>query len=564
MYKKAWKGRVAGIRTDVPILAASFTLNVLAMLTPLAILLIFDRVIPFQAFETLTVLTLLLCVSAALEFVLRWSRSCVLSVAAERAAVENHMQFLNRVTEANVKDFAQVPAALHTERHGAIAKLRDHFSGQNQALAIDLPFTAVFFAMIALIGGWLVLVPLTSLSAILIFAAIMKSAQGSIFDQRKTLDERRYAFLADVLSKIATVKSNTMERQMTRRFERLQDQTVETSYKLIIFSGFAQSFGSIISQLSIAGIGLFGAFLVIQSYFGIAELAACMMLNGRIIQPLTRLVSLRVQSEMLSVSRQMLGKMDALDKPYIPATPVQSLRGDIILRKVILDEAGRSQPVTKEINSGSTVLVDSRHDWAMPALIDVITGQASPHGGSVLIDGLMANDRIAERGASALVVLERVPAIFTGTILDNISAFGDAEQVECAKHYAQKLGLERRIFRQPAGYLTELNTNNIFEKDRVNRQLISLVRVLALKPKILLMNEPTGCLETPEREALSKCLADLPWQPTILMASPDPRMKRLADDVLSIATSKDASIATWDADAQADKAASRKPARGAA
>ena len=564
MSNDVWKGRNTGLTTDGPILVASLTLNILSLLTPLAILLIFDRVIPFQSFETLTLLSLLLCVAAGFELVLRWSRSTILNMAAERAAFDNHMRFLDRVTSANARDFATSPPALHMEHYGAVARLRDHFSGQNQALAIDVPFTAIFFAMVALIGGWLVMVPLACLAAVLIFAAIMKSAQGSIFDTRKNLDERRYAFLSEVLSKIATVKSNTMERQMTRRFELLQDQTVVTSQKLILFSGFAQSFGSIVSQLSIAGIGLFGAYLVIVGSIGIAELAACMMLNGRIIQPLTRLVTLWVQAEILAVSRRKLSKMDAMKPQSEPAPPAQPLRGDIIMRSAVLAKSIKTEPLSLVIPSGKTVLIESEFDWAMPALIDALTGQAALQSGSILIDGLMTIDRVRERGESALVVLERSPAIFTGTVLDNISAFGDPEQTERAIHFAHLLGLERRVFRLPSGYLTELNTHSVFEKDLVNRQLIALVRVLAMQPKILLMNEPTSVLETAEREAFSKCLNDLSPHPTILMASPDPRMKRLADETLSIVPSMNDTMTAWIADATSDAQSMRDLNKGAA
>ncbi|MFK7744266.1 MAG: ABC transporter transmembrane domain-containing protein [Roseobacter sp.] len=552
MSKGFWKGRNTGLAIDGPILAASLTLNLLSLLTPLAILLIFDRVIPFQSFDTLTLLTLLLCVAAGMELVLRWTRSTVLNVAAERAAVHNHMRFLNLVTSANVREFAKSPPTLHFEHYGAVGRLRDHFSGQNQALAIDIPFTAVFFLMIGFIGGWLVVVPLVCLLAVVAFAAVMKSAQGTIFDKRKTYDERRYAFLSEVLSKIATVKSNTMERQMTRRFELLQDQTVVTSHKLILLSGFAQSFGSIVSQFSIAGIGLFGAYLVIAGAIGMAELAACMMLNGRIIQPLTRLITLWVQAEMLSVSRRKLSEMEVLKPRYENRDPIQPMRGEIVLRKAVLANTVHTVPVSKVISSGKTILVDSDFDWAMPALIDALSGQVSLKSGSILIDGLMPEDRMTERGALGLVVLERSPALFTGTVLDNISAFGDAQQVERAIHFARVLGLERRVFRLPSGYLTELNTNSVFEKDQVNQQLIALVRVLAMQPKIILMHEPTSVLETAEREALTKCLSDLSPRPTIIMASPDPRMKRLADEVLPIVSSNKDTMAEWQADADAD------------
>ncbi|WP_371170291.1 ABC transporter transmembrane domain-containing protein [Aliiroseovarius sp. 2305UL8-7] len=563
MTHKMWRGRDIGLGIDGPVLTASLTLNILSLLTPLVILLIFDRVIPYESFQTLTILTLVLCIAAGTELVLRWARSTMLNMAAARAAVTNHMNFLDCVVSANVRRFAKSPPAVHLERHSAVARLRDHYSGQNQALAIDVPFTAMFIIMVALIGGWLVLVPLGCLLTVLIFAFSMKRAQASIFDTRKSLDERRYAFLSEVLSKIVTVKSNTMERQMTRRFELLQDQTVTTSRRLILFTGLAQSFGSLISQLSIAAVGLFGSYLVILGLIGIAELAACMMLNGRIIQPLTRLVTLWVQAESIAVSRRKLGKMDSLKDHSDKSRPAQKMRGSIVFRNTVLSSTTDTVPVSATIEAGTTVLVDTALDWAMPALVDAITGQIAPKGGSILIDGLMAADRISERGPSALVVLERSPAIFSGTVLDNISAFGDAQQIERAKHFAKLLGLERRIFRLPAGYLTQLN-NNVFEKDHANRQLIALVRAIAMQPKILLMNEPTSVLETPEREALSACLASLSPRPTILISSPDPRMKRLAEKRLALVSAHDAANAAWIADVDADAPAKHNFQRGAA
>ncbi len=564
MSNGVWKGRETGLTIDAPIVFSSLTLNILALLTPLVILLIFDRVIPFQSYETLTVLTLILCAAAVFELILRRARSVIYNSAAERAAVDNHLKFLSRVTSANVHEFAKSPPATHFENYGAIGRLRDHYSGQNQALAIDVPFTAIFMAMVGLIGGWLVLVPLGCLLAVFVFAAFMKSAQGAIFKSRKDLDARRYAFLAEVLSKISTVKSNTMERQMLRRFEQLQDQSVSTSHRLILFSGVAQTFGSILSQASIAAIGLFGAFLVIQEVIGLAELAACMMLNGRIIQPLTRLITLWVQAEMLTVSRQKLRSMDGFEPVARAGAPIQPLKGNIAFRQIVLDSAAATKPFSKTIRAGSTVLVDSQSDWAMPALIDAVTGQKALKSGSVLLDGLHPSDRQSERGVFSMVALERSPAIFTGTVLDNISAFGGSEQVEQALHFARLLGLERRVFRLPSGYMTQLNTNSVFENDQVNRQLIALVRVLSFRPKVLLMNEPTSVLETAERDALSMCLSELSPKPTILMASPDPRMKRLADDTLTIVSSEDGTVEAWLNDAAADAIAAATLEKGAA
>ena len=513
-------------------------------------------------------LTLFLLGSAALELILRWSRSTLLNATAEQAAVSNYRRFVDRILRANTVAFARDAAPIHLDRFAAIAQLRDHHAGQNHALLIDLPFTLLFAGMIAMIGGWLVMVPIAGLTAVLVFSLLMKRAQWALFDQRKTLDNRRYAFLSEVLSSSQTVKANRMERQLTRRFELLEDQTVDISQRLIRFSGLAQSFGAIFGQLSVAAMGLLGAYLVIQQQIGIAEMAACMLLNGRIVQPLTKLMTLWVQSENLALSWSKLREVDALPVNSEAEEERSSFEGELTLEGVRLVNEGceGEQVIVPDlcVQAGQTVLIEGSAAWQSQALFEVIAGQRPPAVGQVLIDGQPATSRVSERGEGALVILEPDPAILSGTLLENISAFGDEARVSRAKDFAAQLGLEKRVHRLPMGYNTKLGTGSGFENDPVNRQLIALVRVLALRPRLLIMSEPTAVLDTAERDALSACLAGLVEKPTLLIESPDPRMKRLAEVTCKLSALDGDDVADWEADARLDRDAAENLRRDVA
>ncbi|CUH89596.1 RTX-I toxin determinant B [Phaeobacter sp. CECT 5382] len=568
MRTQGFIGRTSAWKIDIPLGAASVSLNVLSLLMPISILLIFDRVIPFQSAETLRMLTLALLISTAMELILRWTRSVLLNVSAEEAAISNHHRFMSRVLQANTVDFAKDPGSSYIERYAAIGQLRDHHAGQNQTLAIDLPFTLLFALMIGLIGGGLVLVPVGAFCVALMFTFFMKRAQWALFGARKKLDTRRYAFLSELLSNMSTIKANRMERQMARRFEMLEDQTVDISRKLIQFSGLAQSFGAVFSQLTVASMGLLGAYLVITDMIGIAELAACMLLNGRIIQPLTKLMTLWVQSESLAVSRARLDEMEALETQSETLPDAQILRGDILVQGLSMkrrDRTGRSfANASFHVPQGSTVLVNARDAWMIRAFFSALAGQRKPDRGEILIGDIPASQLTAWRGKDAMVILESDPAILSGTLLENLSAFGGVAQIERAKHFAAALGLEERIHRLPKGYNTKLNTGTSFERDPVNRQLIALTRALAVQPRVLLMNEPSAILDTPERHALATCLRSLSPRPTILMASPDPRLKHLADDTVMLEAETAAEIAAWDADAEQERLDANTQRKGAA
>ncbi|MEL7252909.1 MAG: ABC transporter transmembrane domain-containing protein [Pseudomonadota bacterium] len=552
--------RSKSLGTEVQVVLSSLVLNLLALLMPLGILLIFDRVIPFQATETLTLLTLMLIVSAAIEFGLRWCRSVILSWSAEQGAVQNHDRFMGHVLGANTRAFSSQSKPGILERYSAIARLRDFYAGQNQALGIDIAFTAVFVAMIALIGGPLVIVPLGALVLIIAFSVVTKRTQAAVFNQRKSLDERRYSFLSEVLAGIVPLKANMMERQMSRRFEMLQEQSVGSSRRLILFAGFAQNFSAVFSQFCVASMGLVGAFFVIQGTIGIAELAACMMLNGRVTQPLMKLITLWVQSESIAMQKTKLADIEGLPRQELrPLTPT-ALTGRITLTNLRLQardgESAQGVALDGQVAPGQIALIDGPQANAHLAqqVFDVLAGQAAPLAGRARIDGRPAADLAAARGRGALVVLEGDAALFRGTIIENISAFGSPEEADRAVAYAVLLGLEKRVNRLPFGYNTQLGTGNHFERDPVNRHLISLVRAFSLKPTILLMNEPTAVLDQAERDAFKAFLSGLEDRPTIMMFSPDPRMKALADITITAANDTDRTIEAFDADAQLDRA----------
>ncbi|MEM8956751.1 MAG: ABC transporter transmembrane domain-containing protein [Pseudomonadota bacterium] len=538
------------------VLTASLALNILSLLLPIAILQIFDRVIPFHSEGTLLLLFIGLCVGAVFELILRWTRIVLLGSVAEGFALGAHRAFLDSTLRANTARFQATSSAVHMERFAAIARLRDFYSGQNRHLAMDLPFTVIFILMIALIGGWLVLVPLASAAGVLLFSALLQRVQAPVFEDRKSLDARRYSFLAEILAQLPTVKANTMEHQLQRRFEMLQQKTVDTSHRLILCTGLSQNFGAVFSQLSVAGIGLFGSYLVIAGQIGVAELAACMLLNGRTIQPLMKLLSLRAQSESIAMARQKL--CEAMSVPAVrsgDAAP-ERLEGRIEISNLGLDDPSSAEPIFAGLNAvvapGQTLLLDGASGWRAEGFVDLLLGQRRPTTGQILIDGRPPEEFAATRGDGGIVAIDAAPVLFVGTILENISAFGDGDRIAYALELSKRLLLEDAVHRLPSGYNTPIEEGRSFDDNPSNSQLVSLVRALALRPRLLILNEPSALLETPARAAFAGTLANLVPRPTVVMATPDPKLKALADVRLDLSEPVGAEAAAWHVDRARD------------
>lgn len=531
------------------VFVGSIVLNLLALVTPLAILMIFERVVPHQSHETLNALVLMLAGVVILEFVLRRARGALLIFEAGRNAALDQSEFTKVVLQADTEHFSRDDPEVHLERQAAIEGLRAHEAGEGRTLAIDVPFALVFVAMIGLIGGWLIAVPIACLILIVGFAFVIKRAQRETFEKRASLDRRRYAFLSEAFARMQEVKANTMEPQMTRRFEMLQRKAATSNHRMIRFVGIAQAFGTAIGQISIAATGLYGAHLVMTNAIGLAELAACMLLNGRVIQPSSRLLTMWVQGEAAAASRRKLAAIAALPSNFRKGAG-EPMKGTLTFDKVQLADPvsglASTGAFSDRISEGQILLVDADAPEYVPYLYSAILGDARRlASGRIYVDGRLPADWMSKRGAGGILSLERSSALFTGTLMENLSAFGSGEQVEYARALSVELGLDHRVRRLPEGYDTPLNAGGFFEKDPANRQLISVIRALALRPKVLLMIEPSAVLDVEDRAAVKSCLARLSRRPTILLASPDPRLRHLADKTFRLESNLQRDLRAW-------------------
>lgn len=551
-------GLIAPPGIGFPVIVSSLAINLLGLALPLVILQVFDRVIPFESYSTLTILFIGLCGTTILDFCLKWARITYLGYQGQKFELELGSRFLDRTLDAEPEDYNRSTTGAHFERLSAVAQLRDYYAGQSRLLAIDLPFTTIFILMIGLIGGWLVAIPLISLCLLLGFKSILQRAQGPIFENRKTLDGRRYSFLIECLSQIVTVKAQTMEPQLLRRYELLQEQSVDISHKLIRFSGFSQSFGALFSQASVAAMGLFGGYLIIIGQIGMAELAACMLLNGRTVQPLLKMLSHWAQAENVQAASRKIDEVASLQQRKVDQEQDFEIKGNLNFEGVTVSKDDGSDNlfsnVSISVDAGTVLSVVGEEDLGKQSFLRLILAELRPSSGQVELDGQPITAFASARGHQGIVYVDQSPAIFTGTLLENISCFGDAASVERALDFSKKIGLEKIVHRLPLGYGTPLGQGNHLHTSFAMCQTICLVRALALQPKLLLISNATSALDERSVSRFAACLAELKGQTTIVMSSQREQLLELADQSVLLVSDLAGRAQIWDDDAEEDAA----------
>lgn len=541
------------------VLAGSFALNLLALAMPLAMLQIFDRIIPFQSNGTLFVFLIGLVAVTVMELVLRLARIVLLGHAGAEFETELGARVVDHMLKSVPRDHERNTAGTHFERFSAIGQLREHHSGQARLLAIDLPFTVIFVGLIALIGGWLVLVPLCILAVIALAGAVMRAVQSDLLEKRTSVDSRRYSFLIEFLSQIATVKSCRMEGQMLRRYEMLHAQSIDASRRIIALAGASQTFGAVLGQVAVAAMGLCGAYLVIEGTVGIGDLAACMLLNGRTTQPMLKLLGLMSQHEGRRQAQAKIGEISATPLRAMKQPPVSPSKGAIALRDVGFRHPGSGAVVfeglTDNIAPSERVALLSGDAGGRSSLMRMILAEQAPSEGQVHIDDLPAAVFGETRGPGGIAILDQDPVIFRGTILDNITLFGSIGPRDRALAISESVGLGIDIRALPLGYQTPVGTGGgVHSLGFLQR--ICIARILCLGPRILLFNNAASALDSPAAALVASAISDHAADATLMLVASQPALNALATRDLWLSRPA-ASLMTrdaWDADRALEQA----------
>ncbi|WP_016833727.1 ABC transporter ATP-binding protein [Herbaspirillum lusitanum] len=192
--------------------------------------------------------------------------------------------------------------------------------------------------------------------------------------------------------------------------------------------------------------------------------------------------------------------------PGVAPSPVAAV-GNIEIRdlSVRFAQGGQSvqavQGVTLDVRSGEFVSVIGPSGCGKSTLLNLVAGFVAPTEGSVSLDGKAITGPGADRG----VVFQQYSLFPWKNVLANVE-FGLKLQ-----------GIDKYARQQRSRQLLQQAGLAGFEKfypaqlSGGMKQRVGIIRALAANPRILLMDEPFGALDTQTRTIMQQLLTDL-WQ----------------------------------------------------
>ncbi|KAA5599003.1 peptidase domain-containing ABC transporter [Blastochloris sulfoviridis] len=537
-FRSIFTGKpVAEPRLPLSVYFATLVTSLLALVLPLTILQVYDRIIPNHAKETLFALFFGLCVALILDFSLKSARSALLSWLSTQFVLQVSDEAVARLLAAPAGTVERDPVATHINRYGAIGALGDYHAGPSRTVAIELPFVALGLGVMALVGGTMVLVPI---SLFLLFAALSiyrSRAFRDVIERRSVQDNKKYDFVTEVLSGILSVKAMAIEPQMQRRFERLQQAVANITAKSMLAGQAAQSSAVLFGNLSQVIVVMIGAVHVINDQMSIGALACCTMLSGQILQPLLRTISLWMDNQTVGHRRSEIRTLLSGPAGTLSGARRDAPEGPIVCTDAAFVHSADGSPlfsgITLEIPAGTIVGVKGEDGSGRSTLLNLLRGEIAPSAGSVRISGIATTDPEFARVRAQIAYVGPVPIIFRGTLLENLTLF-QPERAAAARSACRLVGVDRTINLLPDGFETQLGEGIVDDIPVSVAQQVAIVRALACEPSILVLDDANSALDRTAEAGLIKALHALRGGMTVLVATHRPSLLATADLIIRV------------------------------
>lgn len=464
-----------------PILIASVLINVLELASPLYINIVYTSVLPSGSLASLVVLTTAVVLLMLLGGWLKAVRLGLTGGDGARLEHQRRLQALAHFLRMPLGRYLRLSPAAHLDRLNSINLLRDESALQSLTVAIDLVFSLLFVLVLFLLAGSVALVAVVAIAAYLLRALAFARDFEALSKRRDRLELDRSAYQNKLMDSIDLIKANGLGRQFLVGHEQLQEELAWQRMVNNTFNGKVQAFGSLMGQLTFAGIVTWGGLLVIQGQLLVGALAAALLLAGKILNPWQQAMGLWSSYRRLAHARE---EFDAL-----MATPVEPEGGRSAVHSGgdgVLSLARQGESLLT-VPSGSVALLRDQQFGADVRHLFMGLIQVEPLPG-LQFNGLPIEDYSREALREAIAYVDPSQQFFEGTLLQNITSFQPRRYQRKALFWSFLAGLDAMVRALPQGYSTVMGTSVPAGLSRDAQQLFQVVNALSRSPLLLLVD----------------------------------------------------------------------------
>ncbi len=519
----------------VHLLGMTLLINTIALLTPLFVMVVYDKVIGSKSPDTLPYLLSGIGILMATDLMMRYLRAKLLGSVAGR------LDYL-----IGVETFRQLLylPPLFTERSTVAAQLsrlkqfdsvRDFFTGPNAAIVLELPFAVLFIGVIALVAGWLAMIPLAMLLLYIVVGAVWFPYLGSQMLRSGKARTDKQRMLMQTLSGRREIKATGGESVWWERFREVSGEAVMANHRTFMVNNLIHHVAQ--GTMTLAGLAVvgFGTLGVLDGNLTIGALIATMALVWRVLGPLQSAFLAYPRVDQIGKAMRQIDQLMRLRKERHQGHSgliLEKLRGHIRADRVSFRYGPDQDPallgVSFEVRPGEIVAITGNTGSGKSTMLKLIAGMYQPQAGSISIDGMDLRQLNAVDLRRAIAYVPQDTKLFHGTIAQNMRLNNPLATDTQLREAADEAGVLGDILAMPEGFDTRIGDSSIEHLPPGFMQGLAMGRAFVSPARILLLDEPGASIDADSDQRFMQQLMRLRGKRTIVMVSHRPSHIRLA------------------------------------
>ncbi len=491
------------LRRDVirSVILATIVTNILALAIPLITMNVMDRVVSHKSFETLWALAIGGFLAIGFDFVMRTLRSTLIDRASAASDVIVNNRIFSKVLGARLNARGNsVGVQSNTLRE--FDSLREMSNSASIAAIGDLPFSLLFFAVIAIVTGWLVVVPLSMIPVLFGVGYYCQIRLNELVTNHYRDTAHKNAVAVEVLSNLETIKTHCGESWAATKWEKTVASYLRHSLGMRWWMGFSNNAVLFLQGLTTIALLVVGVYLISQGDMSAGALFAATMLTGRALTPVSQLAMLvtkfhHAKTAYTSLRHLVDAEQERPENARLLTAPTDF--SSLTFERVTLTYNKDAEPALKGINlqirAGEKVAIIGSIGSGKSTLLRAMLGLRMPASGTIAINGIPIHQFEPAGYRRLFGCAFREEGFFYGTVRDNMAFHAPGISDEALINAAQQGGSLPWINRMQRGFDSLIGESGAGLSSG-QKQTLALSRAFVGTPKLVMLDEPTSDLDS--------------------------------------------------------------------
>jgi ATP-binding cassette, subfamily B, bacterial CvaB/MchF/RaxB len=471
-------------------------------------------------------------------------------VARRKYVVELGASISRQATSNVINHLLRLPYTYFQQRRlGDVASrvestrfLRDALTDGALSAILDGVFSIIALMILFLACPWAAVIVAVSSGLYAIFRALVHRQFRVLEAHTFHAQAVEQGVSTECLRAHVSIKALGMEASRASAWAGANAESLSRTRDIQVFAGFMSAGRSAFSSVELVAVTGWGVWLVQKGDISLGTLFAVLALRQIVQDRIYPLIEKAFDFDILRARMHRLRDITWARKDAeheIPQEPIQVPFGEIRVTDLTFRYEMTGPLIVDnlqvDIRPGEFLAIKGLSGAGKSTFIKLLAGLLRPDSGEVHIDGVRLTPAHMESYRASLGIVLQDDTLFSGTVLDNITAFdldADFLRAEKAARFAE---IHDDIAGMPMGYFSLIGDMGSSLSGGQKQRLL-LARALYRAPKILLLDEGTANLDPAREFAVISNLRALGV--TIVSVAHRSRTLEMADRVMEFASGR--------------------------